>query len=87
MYEIITNYCSEISDCTTTVICLTDKYEELKSAWIEFVAGNMWLQNWRLPDKIDETPQILAELDFEMRSLGDSNDYFFIKMMYSVEED
>jgi hypothetical protein len=67
----IRSFYFSIGDCTVDVGCLVEGYTALVEAWAEYTEDKMTLDEWCLVPEIDETDDVLFELDDELRSLND----------------
>lgn len=61
-----------IGDCTVDVGCLVQGYPALVEAFAEYTDDKMTLDEWSLIPEIEETDDVLFELDDELRSLNDA---------------
>lgn len=69
--EMIRSFYFSIGDCTVDVGCLVQGYPELVEAYAEYAEDKWTLNEWRLVPEIEETDEVLFELDEELRSLND----------------
>lgn len=69
--EMIMGFYFRIGDCTVDVGCLVQGYQALVEAYVEYAEDKWTLDEWRLVPEIEETDEVLFELDDELCSLND----------------
>ena len=70
--EMIASFYFSIGDCTVDVGCLVQGYPALVEAFAEYTEDKMTLDEWSLVPEIEETDDVLFELDDELRELNDA---------------
>ena len=70
--EMIRSFHFSLSDLSVDVGCLVQGYPALVEAFEEYTDDKMTLDEWCLIPEIDETDDVLFELDDELRNLNDA---------------
>lgn len=69
-WDLIANYDVSISDCETSVIVLSENYEDIRDAFKEYAEERFI--DFELPEMIEEVPEVLDRIDSELRGIGSS---------------